>query len=101
MNSRTPSLDCFQELVESELVKLQRDIDSSKRHNLTRAECVALLDLQKKNRDIIVCQEDKGGNIVILDAGLYKELNTIMLSDNNTYIVLNRDPTEMFSKKLK
>lgn len=47
--------------------------------------------------DITVRQADKGGNIVILDSGLYKELNENMLLDNTPYRILDSDPIHFHS----
>lgn len=50
---------------------------------------------------MVVRQADKGGNIVILDIGLYAKLNLDLLSDRDTYMPLDHDPTILFSAQLK
>lgn len=102
VNSRTPVFDRFQELVERDLTELDQRVNVTKRKtkcNLNLGERSALTSFD--NSDIIIRQADKGGNIILLDAGLYKKLNDDMLGDSNTYRVLDADPTTVFSVQLR
>ncbi|XP_056419511.1 saxiphilin-like [Hyla sarda] len=96
--SRTPVLDMFQEAVERDLTTLAHT-KSHHANNLTRLEQAALDSLSTAD-DLVVRQADKGGAVVILDKGLYRQINLDMLSDPNTYRVLRSDPTSIFKQRL-
>lgn len=68
--------------------------------NMSRQERLALKDLQN-NKDLIIRKEDKGGTVILLDGGLYKNLNLNMLADEKVYRKLDSNPTDVFQKKLR
>lgn len=95
VQSRTVSMDNFQDALVRDLADLQHKINSGyTKKNVKTAERIALQDLEKIY-DIVICTPDKGGggDIVVLDAGLYCHLNTSMLLDATTYELLTEDPT--------
>lgn len=67
---------------------------SSPHKNLTKEEEKALKDLMKRN-DIIICNADKGGAVVILDVKDYIEEAERQISDEHFYKKLSSDPTEL------
>lgn len=98
IQSRTDSLDRFQDHVARDLAELQLKTPKKfNRDNLSKSERTALVEL-KNNHEIVIRPADKGGNIIILDAELYKNLNNTMLSDTVTYAVLKTDPTTQYAK---
>lgn len=100
IQSRTNSLDKFQECVMCDLIDLHHKIDSSHvSDNLNKRKRIALKELEN-NKDIVVRLADKRGNIVVLDAGLYCMLNTAMLSDTSTYWLLDVYPINLFQSTL-
>lgn len=101
VHSRTPILDRFQVLVERDLTDLyQQNLNNHfKKKNLTKGDGAALFIL-KRNADITIRTADKGGNIIILDSGLYGYLNQSMLSDIHTYRLLDHYPTSLYSAQL-
>lgn len=50
------------------------------------------------NRDLLIKSTDKGGAVVVMDAGLYYKLNLEILSDRDTYAPLKGDPIIDFQK---
>lgn len=81
IQSRMPSLDRFPEWIERDLIVLDQEFATAKGKNyLSKQERIALNDL-KHYCELVVRQADTGGNIVILDAKLYCQLNTEMLAD--------------------
>lgn len=92
-------METFQSLVEKKL----RDIDSTTvediQSNLSQREQNALKSL-RKNPHIIIRPADKGGTVVVLDRKLYNKQIFTMLSDSDTYIPLNSDPTNRISLSL-
>lgn len=101
IQSRPSVLDTFQDLVERDLKMLDNDIKSHKykiRQNLNKGERKALKEV-KNNLDIVVRQADKGGCVVLLNAGLYKSCNETMLHEDETYKSLSQDPTATFQQE--
>ena len=91
--------------VETFITAINHDIKSSKtrkllRDNLTKSECEALLNLQKRN-DIIITKADKGGRVVILDIKDYIDEANRQLNNTNNYEQLDFDPTELYTEKIK
>ncbi|KAI4484575.1 hypothetical protein M0804_007141 [Polistes exclamans] len=52
----------------------------------------------KQNPDITVTRSDKGNNTVIMKKDEYLKEMEKLLEDNNTYSLLNKDPTNKFEK---
>ncbi|XP_056410173.1 uncharacterized protein LOC130340502 [Hyla sarda] len=99
--SRSEALDRFQELVERDLVKLNEQVSRNNAYdNLNKNERIALKELSE-NKSIVIRNADKGGNIIVLDSGLYKQLNEDMLLDTSTYRKLRNDPTKMYQMEFK
>ena len=73
-----------------------QDVNKKKspQKNLTKQEEGALKDLMKRN-DIIICNADKGGAVVILDVKVYIKEAERQLSDETFYKKLPSDPTEL------
>lgn len=58
------------------------------------------LKLLKDNKDLVIRLADKGGSVVLLNAGLHSCLNKQILSDQVTYSRLQPDPTDTFKRDL-
>lgn len=100
-HSRPATLDLFQELVEHDLVALDKSFKSQHTpNNITQKEKIALKQLSD-NKDLIVRKADKGGAVIIMNGGLYKILNKNMLDDETVYRKLNSNPTGVFQNKLR
>ncbi|CAJ0939001.1 unnamed protein product [Ranitomeya imitator] len=99
VQSRPTVLDTFQELVERDLMKLDSNIDFV-HDNLTVLERQAISNL-RHNEDLLIRQADKGGGVVILNAGLYYVENLRILSDCSTYTQIPYDPTKEFQIHLE
>ena len=67
--------------------------------NLPQAELRALYNL-RKNQDRLVIPADKGNCTVVMDRKDYDDKVQQMLSDQGTYKVLDRDPTQRTERKL-
>ncbi|CAJ0956543.1 unnamed protein product [Ranitomeya imitator] len=99
VQSRPTVLDTFQELVERDLMKLDSNINFV-HDNLTVLERQAISNL-RHNEDLLIRQADKGGGVVILNAGLYYVENLRILSDCSTYTQIPYDPTKEFQIHLE
>lgn len=53
----------------------------------------------KENNELILTNSDKSKKTVIMEKVEYEEKMNDLLSDNNTYVLLNKDPTNMVLKK--
>ncbi|XP_045491134.1 uncharacterized protein LOC123691008 [Colias croceus] len=60
--------------------------------NISRSESIALKQL-RKNEDIIVLRADKGNATFIMDTSYYNNKLSEILSDENTYKKVDKDPT--------
>ena len=69
------------------------------RPNLPRNERMALDNLAKDN-NVTIVPADKGRAVVILNSIDYKNKAKKLLSDTNTYQILDKDPTARFSRIL-
>ncbi|CAJ0935390.1 unnamed protein product [Ranitomeya imitator] len=99
--ARPNILDSFQECIEEDLIELKKKSSCNhNRPNLSKLERKALEEI-RGNQDLMVRRADKGGAVVLLNAGLYVQQNMVMLNNSNTYRRLQHDPTELFQKKLK
>ncbi|XP_068098889.1 uncharacterized protein [Hyperolius riggenbachi] len=98
VQARTTAVDTFQDLVESELVQLQKTSRASP--NLTKREHDALQSLQN-NDSIVIRNADKGGAVVVLDSEMYRAEALRQLDDKETYQILPGDPTARFQVELK
>ena len=67
--------------------------------NISKDERKALSSLKKEN-SIQILPADKGRATVIMDKEEYEKKVTDMLSDEKTYIKLDKDPTPTFKKRL-
>ena len=67
--------------------------------NLPKVERTALSNLAK-DKDITIVPADKGRSVVILNTVDYKSKARAILSDTQTYQILEKDPTAKFSKRL-
>ncbi|CAJ0965350.1 unnamed protein product [Ranitomeya imitator] len=89
------------ECTEEDLIELKKKSSCNhNRPNLSKLERKALEEI-RGNQDLMVRRADKGGAVVLLNAGLYVQQNMVMLNNSNTYRRLQHDPTELFKKKLK
>ncbi|XP_045492134.1 uncharacterized protein LOC123691667 [Colias croceus] len=66
--------------------------------NISRSESIALKHL-RKNEDIIVLRADKGNATVIMDTSDYNNKMSEILSDENTYKKVDKDPTNKVMKQ--
>lgn len=102
VQNRNDIVDLFQNIVESELVKLQelcQQDNNRNKINLTKQETTALKALKMRS-DIVIRQADKGGTVVILDTASYKQEALRQLEDHITYRPLSSDPTATIQQKL-
>ena len=67
--------------------------------NITNAERKALTALAK-DANITILPADKGRAVVVMNTSDYKEKAKNILSDNNTYKVLKKDPTSKYKTQL-
>ncbi len=67
--------------------------------NISVKERKALKSLAK-NKDILILPADKGKATVVIDAQVYKDKVSEMLSDTKTYERLPKDPTDTYRRKL-
>ncbi|XP_069612068.1 uncharacterized protein [Ranitomeya imitator] len=74
-------------------------LDPNKGRNLNRAEQKAIVRLGS-NRDFVIREADKGGNLVIWPTELYLNEVKLQLSNSECYQVLPSDPTDVFRSKL-
>ena len=51
--------------------------------------------------DIVITKADKGGAVVILDTDAYINEAKRQLEDNNCYMKLTHDPTDIHAEKVK
>ncbi|OCT99728.1 hypothetical protein XELAEV_18005509mg [Xenopus laevis] len=70
LQSRCPSMDLFQDLVEQDLKKLNTKVPLCKKWNISLEERKALESL-KAATDITIRQADKGGSVVVLNTTDY------------------------------
>ncbi|XP_073427280.1 uncharacterized protein [Dendrobates tinctorius] len=99
----TPSLALFP-AVHIFFMNVCRDIqnlplDTLKNQNLSKDEYKALLDLQR-NKDFLIREADKGGNIVLWPNSLYLQEVMRQLQATPCYTRLPADPSEVFKKRL-
>ena len=57
-------------------------------------------NISAEELQIIILPVDKGRVSVVMDATTYESKARALLSDNNTYVKLNSDPTQRFKSKL-
>lgn len=103
LQSRTVSLELFQDKVEEELVAFKRHIvtcSNNKTYNLTGPERKAIQE-PREMPDIVIRQADKGGAITILDKGLYLCQNLELLQDEKIYKKLSSNPMSQFQSILQ
>ena len=67
--------------------------------NISKGEFKALQEL-KADTDITILPADKGRSTVILNTKDYESKMSTLLSDTNTYEVLQKDPTPKFKREL-
>ena len=68
-------------------------------YNLSLAESRAIRELKKS--DVIINKSDKGGEIVVSDAEHYIVEGLVHLADDETYTLLDDDPTSYTAGKVK
>ncbi|CAJ0965642.1 unnamed protein product [Ranitomeya imitator] len=97
----TPSLfPSFRRSRSSSITEIQTlRVDGNKNRNLSPLEQRALLGLQK-NKEFLVREADKGGNIVLWPNSLYLQDVERQLGDSTCYRRLPGDPTDIFKGKL-
>ena len=69
------------------------------RSNVTKEERQAVSQLQKL-KEVLILPADKGRATVLLDKSEYESKMNEMLSDTQTYEVLNKDPSKRYRDKL-
>ena len=81
------------------------DIVSSLKNNFLPSRFRSALVSLKRNKDIIITKADKGNKVVLMDKTDYVAKLNDILSDNNTYCKLVKDPLKpwqrSYNKKLK
>lgn len=89
----------------SEAAELRTEIagavksSSPPKSNLSKCERKAQQELRKDD-SIIILPADKGRATVVLDKAEYEPKAITMLSDDNTYVKLKKDPTDNYKRKL-
>jgi hypothetical protein len=73
----------------------------SKHHYLLPKRFNRSMQELRQNDDIVVFPADKGGKVVILDTTDYKQKAINLLSDDNIYQQVTRDPTSAFNSKFR
>jgi len=53
------------------------------------------------NPNLLITRADKGNSTVVLDRDVYLDKMNDLLSDENTYIRIDKDPTKKISNELK
>uniref|UniRef100_A0A8C5Q0P8 Reverse transcriptase domain-containing protein n=1 Tax=Leptobrachium leishanense TaxID=445787 RepID=A0A8C5Q0P8_9ANUR len=81
-------INTFEQMIMNDLGKLKT---STKSNNLTKKERDTLKELTLNDR-IEIKPADKGGGTVIMSAEYYKSESNRILSDENTYKKLNKNP---------
>lgn len=87
-------IDNFHRLVLDDLNRVNTKNLNTKfkfKDNLTRGERLALSTL-RENRDIIIREADKGGNVVVMNLIDYNNEIQGQLNDNSCYELLNHNP---------
>ena len=69
------------------------------RSNLSNEECKAIKKLQK-DTSLAILPADKGRATVVMDMSQYDSKMVSLLSDESTYKVLKKDPTQSFERKM-
>lgn len=103
VNSRTPAMDRFQQLVERDLRELHNITQISKKHsknNIVPCHQKAIKEL-KNMQHLIIKMSDKGGMVVVLDKHDYHLSVVTMLDDASTYSRLDSNPTLKFQIEVK
>ena len=91
------------EAMKCEIAKLEGKQQQQQQHstpehnNLTRKERLTLKELAS-NHDLVINKADKGSTIVVRDRSDYVEEGIQHLSDENTYLPLDRDHTTEVTK---
>ncbi|XP_072048674.1 uncharacterized protein [Amphiura filiformis] len=67
--------------------------------NITRGERSAINNL-RKDENIEIIPADKGRATVVIDKTVYEEKALALLSDDNVYSKLKKDPTQIFQARL-
>lgn len=97
--SKGPHIETFYQAVYKDFIQLC-DAPAKKRScNLSTAEHQVLKDLTT-NKDIIVKQADKGGNLVVQDKSDYLREAYRLLADTNTYLKLPSSPLPQYQQEL-
>ncbi|XP_044142546.1 uncharacterized protein LOC122932281 isoform X1 [Bufo gargarizans] len=91
-------IDIFLQLVTRDLDQLGYVRPRS--FNLSVSEMEALRSLER-DETIVIKPSDKGGNLVILDSLLYKNMCLDLLKDREGYEILHNNPTVMYLGELK
>uniref|UniRef100_A0A803JYE2 Helix-turn-helix domain-containing protein n=1 Tax=Xenopus tropicalis TaxID=8364 RepID=A0A803JYE2_XENTR len=107
VQSKNYYINLFQKLVQQDIDGLAEKWGGSQSGsqsgsnfgNLTVGETRALRSLST-NRQIVIKAADKGGSVVVMDAGRYEREIMRQLSDTDTYTPLDKDPTDYFQKLL-
>ncbi|XP_069614259.1 uncharacterized protein [Ranitomeya imitator] len=92
-----PAIQSFFNAVCDEIQGLKPD--PNKGRNLNKAEEKAIAKLGS-NRDFVIREADKGGNLVLWPIELYLDEARRQLSDSDCYQVLPSDPSDVFKAKL-
>ncbi|OCT97320.1 hypothetical protein XELAEV_18009546mg, partial [Xenopus laevis] len=100
LQSRCPSMDMFQDLVEQDLKKLNTNISHRNKRNISLEERKALMSL-KTATNITIRQADKGGSVVVMNTVDYIAEAKRQLNDFETYSTLSFNPQEKFMKAIE
>ncbi|CAJ0933915.1 unnamed protein product [Ranitomeya imitator] len=93
-----PAVQIFFDKACRDIEKLK--LDPHKYNNISKDENRALQNL-KKNKEFVIREADKGGNVVLWPHKLYLKEITRQLSNGQCYTVLPADPTSFFKNQLE
>ena len=96
-SKRDPALDLYIELVKDDILD---GLHNVKEGNLSKGEEIAMKSLMNDD-SIIIRPADKGSGIVIMDTEEYVRRVEQDLEKNDTYIQIDKDPTDSVSTKVR
>lgn len=93
------NIDTFVNLVSNELRQLKPNIQK-RSSNLSNNEKRAFESLLKRD-DLVLKPSDKGSNVCVINRQYYMTMISNLLSDTDTYVKLEGNPTTVFPTELK
>uniref|UniRef100_A0A8C5M9D4 Reverse transcriptase domain-containing protein n=1 Tax=Leptobrachium leishanense TaxID=445787 RepID=A0A8C5M9D4_9ANUR len=91
-------IDTFDQMIQRDIRKLEKNTRHTKPSNLTKEEYEGLKQI-KRDTNLIIKPADKGGGVVILNKEQYHQETCRLLNDPVTYKKLGGNPTESIKQK--